>query len=230
MSDREQAIDKIKKLLRMKRGGTPAEIETALALAAEIAARHGIDLDAVNPDDDQRKSEVGHEEPWVGRSVSYDVRYAAKLCELFFNVDVVYRQRVTRSYGQTIWLGYAAAFIGRKFEVEIATYIFKFLCGNFRRTWNTKRGRLRNRKRFVYGMFLGIRHKLEESRPEAPNTITAVAVSREAYIKEHFGALETVETKRPEIAETAATQGYLAGRATELRKAVSKPGPLQISL
>jgi hypothetical protein len=34
------ALEKIKKLLRMKRGGTQAEIETALALAQQIAAKH----------------------------------------------------------------------------------------------------------------------------------------------------------------------------------------------
>lgn len=89
--EREQALDKIKKLLRMKRGGTPAEIETALALAAEIAAKWGIDMDSVNADDDQRKSDLHHAAGWeASRMASYDVKYAAGLVQEFFNVTVFF--------------------------------------------------------------------------------------------------------------------------------------------
>lgn len=219
MNDRAQALDKIKKLLRMKRGGTPAEIETALALAAEIAARNGIDLDAVNPDDDQRKSTISHDDVFCRRC--YDSDYAGKICELFFNVDVIHRVRSYR---------YSVSFVGRGFEIEIATYIFKFLCGHFRRTWKTGRGRLRKRKSFVFGMFVGIRRTLEEQQPKQPNTNTALVITRQAYIDSHFGALQKVDGKKPDLTETSFQQGYIRGRETSLHKAINKPGPLQLSL
>jgi hypothetical protein len=86
----ETIIDKIKKLLRMKRGGTPAEIETALAMAQKLAAKHGIDINSVDPEE-KLKSEMGHTDGWIGSRAPYDVRYAAKIVERFFNVDVIYR-------------------------------------------------------------------------------------------------------------------------------------------
>ena len=45
-------LERLKKLLRMKRGGTPDEIATALRLAQQIADEHGINLDSLNPDEE----------------------------------------------------------------------------------------------------------------------------------------------------------------------------------
>ncbi len=59
MTPIEKIIDKIKKLLRMKRGGTADEVATALRLARELADKHGIYLDGINPDE-QQKSDMSH--------------------------------------------------------------------------------------------------------------------------------------------------------------------------
>jgi|GEM_PF-1773596 hypothetical protein len=214
----EKILEKIKNLLRMKRGGTPAEIETALALARELAAKHDIDIDSVDPEE-KLKSELGHKDAYVARRVPYDQRYAAKICELYFNVDVVYRHHARLVDGWPM-TGYAICFIGRGFEIEIAIYIFQFLCGHFARTWRTGRGRCRSRQSFIWGMFCGIRAKLEEQ--QAPPASSALVLSRRTYVEKLFPKLRETNSGAPDIADTAAMAGYIAGRNTELRKGVKE--------
>lgn len=223
MSPCDQIIDKIKKLLRMKRGGTAAEVETALALAAKLAAEHGIDIESVNPDDEKLKSDLGHDDSWIGANISREAKYAASLIQQFFNVDVFFRRACSKrgTYGN------ALVFVGRAFEIEIAIYIFRFVLGHFRRSWrNRPNRRIRSRRSFI--MYCGIKHKLEEERP--PQSLPfALAESRAAYIDKSFGALVKIEpSKRWAFSDNAANQGYIAGRSTEFRKAVQKPTPLQL--
>jgi hypothetical protein len=58
--NKDAIVEKIKKLLRMKRGGTPGEIENALAAAAELARKHSIDLGSINPDEESAKERLTH--------------------------------------------------------------------------------------------------------------------------------------------------------------------------
>jgi hypothetical protein len=238
-TERDQAIDKIKKLLRMKRGGTAAEVETALAMAQKLAANHGIDINSVDPEE-KLKSEMGHEDGWLGSRAPYDVQYAVRLVERFFNVDVIYRQGYRHIHKKEDGTTYAykedrcvrLAFVGRKFEIEIAIYIFRFLCGHFKRTWNTKRGRCRDRKSFVHGMFLGISNKLEAERPPIPANSQALVLSREAYKAQAFGELTSTKYKSPELSSAALRAGWIEGQRTSIRPAVEagEPNPKQLAL
>jgi hypothetical protein len=72
---RDEALDKIRKLLRMKRGGTPAEVETALAMAAEIARKHGIDLSGVDPDHEPDQP-IGHIDTVTSAPMGVQIRRA----------------------------------------------------------------------------------------------------------------------------------------------------------
>ena len=142
-------IEKLKKLLRMKRGGTPDEIATALRLAQELAEKHGVDLSQVNPDDDAPKSEqLGHSDPIASARIQCEVRYAGLVCEQFFNVKVFTRTLDASWRGRMVYR-YAMTFVGTDWEREIATHILHFLVGHFRREWATKRGRCRNREAFM---------------------------------------------------------------------------------
>ena len=81
-------LEKIRKLLRLKRGGTPDEISTALRLAQELAEKHGIDLNTVNPDEDsQRERPISHREAIIGARIQWECKYAALVADSFFNVS-----------------------------------------------------------------------------------------------------------------------------------------------
>lgn len=213
-------VERIKKLLRMKRGGTPAEVETALGLARKIAAEHGIDLDSIDPEEKRQSSEWRHESAYLARRVPFDARYAAKICERFFNVEVVFYEAMH---------GFGIYFVGRVFEIEIALYIFRFLRGHFSRCWRVRENRLlRSKRSFVYGMFVGICSKLKQQK--VPEQSSAIALSRLSYMREQFPRLREVEHKAPEYSSKAMTAGFMEGLKTNLRKGVERPQTLQLGL
>jgi hypothetical protein len=150
---RDEVIEKIKKLLRMKRGGTVAEVETALNLARELATKHGIDIEGVNPDEETQQRPIGHEEALTAARIQWECKYAGLIAENFFNVSVF-----TRRVRMKRWpfIGTGLTFVGTDWDRQIAIYVYKFLVGHFRREWNTKRGRCRNRRAFMYGMYVGL--------------------------------------------------------------------------
>src|SRR6266571_1607867 len=100
MTDKDKIIDKIRKLLRMQRGGTPGEVETALGLAAELARKHGIALDAVDPDATPAQH-ITHLNTKTSARIQWECKYAALICNQFFNVHVL-----LRLVGGTTFKGY----------------------------------------------------------------------------------------------------------------------------
>src|ERR1041384_1268025 len=96
-SDKDKILDKIRKLLRMKRGGTPDEVATALALAAELARKHGIALESVDPDA-QPAQPITHLDTKTSARIQWECKYAALVCQQFFNVHVLLRLLVGTSF------------------------------------------------------------------------------------------------------------------------------------
>ncbi len=214
MKERDIIIEKIKKLLRMKRGGTPDEIATALRLAQGLAEKHGIDMNVVNPDEEAlREKPIAHDDAVCGARVSWESKYASLVCDSFFKVRVF--QSVTAD-----GFKYVLRFVGEEWDIQIAHYVYRFLCGHFRREWKTRRGRCRNRQSFMYGMYSGLCQKLRERKPEPtePGIVRAdqALARRNQYIADHFGELESQSAKPESASAKAHYRGWLAGRATEI--------------
>jgi hypothetical protein len=219
--NRETIIEKIKKLLRMKRGGTPDEIATALRLAQELAAKHGIDINAVNPDVTEKP--IQHGDEVLGRRVSFECKYASLIVDQFFKVSVFQTVNDVRSK-------YVFRFVGESWDIEIATYVYRFLCGHLRRTWTKQRGRLRNRQAFLWGMYLGICAKLRDLQPKTVDEPGLVKVDRQLqrrkdYIDKHFGKLSSASVEPDDDAKAARWSGFLAGQKTEIRSGVNGSKP-----
>lgn len=222
-------VEKIKKLLRMKRGGTPEEIATALRLAQELAEKHDIDLATVNPDDDSPKSErMGHSDPIQSARIQCEVQFAGLVCEQFFNVKVFIRT-LDGAWSKTGWrrvYRYALTFVGTEWEREVAAYVLHFLVGHFRREWKTRHGRCRNREAFMWGMYCGLCEKLKERQPPVVHgsdrelVLISGAVARRDYVAKHFGELESHDVEPDTDATVAKWKGFQAGRETEIRPAV----------
>lgn len=221
-------IEKLKKLLRMKRGGTPDEIATALRLAQELAEKHGVDLSQVNPNDDAPKSEqIGHSDPITSARIQCEVKFAGMVCEQFFNVRVFTRM-VDGAWSKRGWkrvYTYAMTFVGTDWEREVAAHVLHFLVRHFRREWATKRGRCRNREAFMWGMYCGLCSKLIERQPpavEAAQQAGLVLADRKRdYLARNFGEMKSSSMEPDGEAAAAKLAGYLAGRATEIRPAVT---------
>jgi hypothetical protein len=219
MTEREKIIDKIKKLLRMKRGGTPDEIATALRLAQELAEKHGIDLDGVNSEEEHHERPITHEDETLGIRVSWESRYSSLVADQFFKVNVFKTVNDSRTK-------YVFRFVGEEWDIQIAIYVYRFLCGHFRREWKMRRGRCRNRQAFLWGMYLGICSKLSERQPKKPQQPGIVQldrhlVRRTQYIGEHFGKLTTTSVEPDTDSDAAKLRGWQAGRQTEIHSGVN---------
>jgi hypothetical protein len=205
-------IDKIKKLLRMKNGGTPAEVETALSLAQTLAAKHGIDISAIDTTDNEI---IEHTTPQRS-SMPAECYYASGIVDNYFNVYVI-----RSNYPQL--RRYEHIFIGKKHDIEIAVYVYNFLIGHFRRQWNLRRTMLKNRSGFIEGMFYGLCRKLKETQKNyAPQYGIVLANSRKAleeYVMNKHNPVDGRERGSKDI-DTEMILGYEEGLKTNIRKAL----------
>jgi hypothetical protein len=233
-NEKEKALDKIKKLLRMKRGGTPEEIETALALAAEIARKNGINIDAVDPDAEPA-TPIGHIDAVTSARIQWECKYAGLVCQQFFNVNCLLRQKVRTSSGWYFAFDHILTFIGIDRDIQIALYVYHFLVRHFRYCWKTGSGRCRNRQAFMYGMYIGLCAKLGEQRRQQVNEAGIILLDRQvalrkAYTQSTFGATESYNAEPDGDAEAAKYAGYAAGRATEIRSGIGRSGQATLLL
>jgi hypothetical protein len=210
-------LETIKKLLRMQNGGTPAEIETALRKARDLADRHNIDLASVNTSDDSHLNLITHKYfplPW---SLSYDHGYARTLIKTYFNVEPILVQDFDV---RDLQPRKRLCLVGTEVDIEIAEYVHDFLVGHFRRSWAHRPSRrIRNRKSYVYGIFVGISSKLNSDQPAIS---TSLALSRDAYVEKIFKNITTTKSKlRPaRLSDIASNAGYHIGRNTSIHPAV----------
>jgi hypothetical protein len=195
----------------MKRGGSAAEVETALALAQKLAMKNGIDFEKVKEDEYHGREPITHGLAFRNSRIQTECKYVGLILNRFFNI-------------KTLLSSYGLIFIGTKTNIEIAKYIYTFLVRHFRNEWKTKHGRLRKRDSFFYGMYLGIITKLEKEQPkpgDEEGIILATECSRiEEYKNRIFGNLEKKEIKSGNDSQAALSKGYDSGRQTEIRKAV----------
>jgi len=217
--NKDVIIDKIKKLLRMKRGGTAAEIETALQLAQELAAKHGIDIATINPDEETRR--VGDEDIHTSARLQWECKYSMLICEHFFNVSALVR-RSDKDYRK-----WCITIIGTSWDRQIASYVYAFLVGHFRREWSRRRGRCRNRQAFMYGMFCGLTVKLKARIPTNIEQSNALVIlqnalaERKQYMSLHYSGTTTQDGKPDHEAMESQRRGYIAGKETEINSGIT---------
>jgi hypothetical protein len=230
---KDQAIDKIRKLLRMQRGGTPHEIETALALAAELARKHNVDMAGVDPDHEPDQA-IGHIDATTSARLGWECKYAALVVQGFFNVNAL----ITKNWQGPKWYRFRKSavwrirLIGTAWDTQIALYVYEFLIKHMRRLWaagplSPRGARLRNRQAFLYGMYIGLCSKLDEQKekqfvPEAGLVLVERGLARrDAYVKKEFGETGKVETTPDTDATAAKNAGFNAGMATNIRSGLS---------
>lgn len=213
-----EALDKIKKLLRLKNGGTQAEVETAMRMARDLADRHGIDLDAVDLTEEDLLTRLTHKAVPVTSKGSLDEFLAERIIKRFFRVSCVWEDY----YDREKWsIAQRLNIIGTAVEVEIAEYVFEFLVGHFKRSWRRRPKRLRDRSGFIRGIFMGLCVKLIEGESTAPSKSTQLVLSRKAYIEKHWGETKTIERQKAKSSNGAAYRaGFHVGLDTNIRPGI----------
>lgn len=219
---KDQVIEKIKKLLRMKRGGTQGEIENALAMAAELARKHGINLDSVDPDA-VADQPIGHIDATTAARITWECKYAALVCQQFFSVTALLRDEFA---GGRRWRNFKITLIGTAHDTQVALYVYHFLTRHFRRCWNHRANRrLRDRQAFLYGMYHGLCTKLDEARTEQVNEAGLILIGRAVALRKEYEQKTFGDTKEHSAvpasdSKAAKYAGYVEGKKTEIRSGV----------
>lgn len=225
---KDAIIEKIKKLLRMKRGGTPGEIENALAAAAKLAREHCIDLSQVNPDEEASAEKLTHLQDLLKTRLPPEAKLAGGIVTRFFNVSVIVQRYgvLERGRFQKRWL---VNLIGTEWDCRIAKYVFAFLQRMFRATWaNRENRRLRNREAFLHGVYIGLACRLEaEASKEVTSKYAGLAIERnvalrEMYIARKFPNLEKQNFKLDNSAKAATWAGAQAGQKIQIRTGLNR--------
>lgn len=252
-STADDVLTKIKKLLRRseERGFTEAEADQALAAAQRLAARHAIDLAAVDVSE-----EVGELEPFetegftpegaggneCSRRLPVTHQHVADILELYFSVRVVTSEYWKeeddfRERRQKIEL------TGRRTAVSVGIYVYKFLLEEFRRRWLAYRKATAaatcERADFYQGVFWGLAKKLRAARgfalAEAQTALPAADPNRyalalvaederlEAETRAAHPRLRYVKRKETKVEDYRSCQaGIDAGSSIEIVTAITK--------
>jgi len=217
--NQSEAIEKIKKLLKTK-GRTEAEADTAQILAAAMAAKHGIDIAALDAPEEMKRNEIRHKVVGQWAVTPPEAQYASLICTNFFEVSAITGAEFIKHRWMVVE---TEIMVGTEWHLQVAEYVFNFLIKEFRWQWNKRRGRCKNRKQFMWGIYLGLRRKLRE-RFASERVTTELEISfsakRDAYMKEQWPK-QTTHSITPQKNKGAAVErGRHAGMDIEIRPGV----------
>ena len=209
----EQAIEKIKKLLRLGRRPNRNEAMAAIAKAHELAAAQGVAIDGVDPDAEHAK--ITHESGGITRR-----SHARKLCHGILK----------RHFGvMVIGSSDGAIYVGPDVNIQIARHVEEFLVRHVRnaqREWESvkKIGKRRTpspeRRRSFENAFFGAVDLELELRP-IRNDADQIRLEVEKYVNRNFCVKHTpmnVKTSNRHLDDWYA--GHEAGHNVKLSRPV----------
>lgn len=218
MSEADNIEDKIRKLLRLAGSANEHEAQLALERAYNLAARHRINIGALELDPDLEK--IVEHRVHCGLRVSYLTRLALVVLVRFFHVSVL----TSRPH---------VIFFGAQSDCVVAEYVHQFLtatCRRHLRDFEKARPRKASeaiRKNFVAGWFYGIHHQLggaEEQLILEDSRLAIVAADQERRREEFRNSrykTKSVVLAKVRRNEGALMSGFRRGRETQIRPAVN---------
>lgn len=211
------ALDKIKKLLRLSKSPNQHEAELALARAMEISERYHLDLHDIDLGDDCNR--IIQERVRVGARISFTRRLVLGLVNSYFRVTVIFGRP-------------EIIFVGEKADIEIATYAYEFLVGACSRATvafaNERRGRLSKTKKcsFVQGFIYGVsstmkkaRAELMENNPGMGLAVLTAEQERAAFVASNIET-RLVKFDKQRLNRSAIVDGFMAGERTKILPAM----------
>jgi hypothetical protein len=137
------------------------EADQAMEMAMKIATKHGVDLASVSEKEFQASKEAFANEviDKSNKNVPHE-SYVVSLIQSHFRVKTV--------------TGFHISFVGKTSDVVLAKFLYFFLLEEFIRRWKTyyTTHKVHNRyaverKRFLYGVMMGLHRKLTEAKKAA---------------------------------------------------------------
>jgi len=238
MSNPKAILEKIRKLLNLadtSRGGTEAEMETAMRKAQELAMEHNIDLAQVPMGEVKRGAiNVGHiiirpVGKFYLRPVHFEIMQVMQEC---FGVKLVMNAYRSGSHKFLV----ALTVIGEQVDMELAQFTWHFLCNVFPRCWTTY-SKARNvpwgsfviSRSYYTGLRQGIiatNKKIVDSLPkDQKDKYALVLVDKEALVAAEqarlFPVLRHSKVRDREFDRDAFVSGNEKGKTIKLNNALA---------
>ncbi|HPA20940.1 MAG TPA: DUF2786 domain-containing protein [Verrucomicrobiae bacterium] len=227
---RDEAIGRIRRLLKLGNdaAASPAEAEQALSRAMALSRQYHVDAAALATADEVEEP-IEHRRIEVGLRFSFNRKQAACICRDFFSVETVISET------DLVMIGTAA-------DLTIAEYVFEYCAATASRALSRWVGGRRlatsTRASFVEGFYTAIARGLRNARQDQAAEADAFALAvvdrgierRRAYFKKMFPETRSVPTRSGRRNHTAAAYGYLKGREVQIRPALNgnRPAPAQL--
>ncbi len=242
----DSLVEKIRKLLALasELNDSKEQAEAAMKKAMALATLHQIDLAAIEVFEAKKSDEPieKNENISLGKRASVCQSYICWILKNHFNVRVIYTGG--RYYGRKLIL------IGKRTDIDIATYVNSFLNTEFMKLWHEYRktnpmAQTKDRNSFLWGLYEGMCSKLKEGESEAKKSAfeTLAQTRTETEIDQVKNCMALTVTTHQERLEKATEEffphlrskrsyvsyshsgearqaGYSAGRTISLRRGV----------
>jgi hypothetical protein len=251
-------VEKIRKLLALasELNDSREQAEEAMKKAKALAIQHSIDLASIEVFESKKNEEpiVKNDETILGQRMSVCQKFISWLLEEHFNVKIVYSHKFSDDYRLLKKL----VIIGRKSDIEIAIYIQSYLNQEFMRLWHQYQQtnpnvQVKDRNSFFWGLYDGLRAKLEEGKKEAEQngfdilsatktadeikqvqnclalTVTTHKEKLNQSVKEFFPKLrKSYSYTSFNHSESARTAGFNKGKQISLRRGIGSGNQAQL--
>ena len=161
-------LDRIRKLLTLaERSDSEHERETALSAAHRLMQRYNITLEEAR-DHEVNRFEAFSEEVWSGRRVGEDKRAVCTVLNDCFHVCAY-----VGCSGPSWCRQERVLLFGESHNVEIARYVFVFLCREFRRRWRARclqTGHFRGERSYYLGLAVRVIGRLRADTRDTRET------------------------------------------------------------
>ncbi len=229
MDIEKSILKRIQKLLALAKdkGASPAEAESAMAMAQRLMTKYKIEM--ANISDDSTKSGIRHEEFFSRKGALNPAdNCIINILLRFYRVRVL----ITHEFGNR-----GMMLVGTPEDIEIAKYVHGYLRTVFFDCWNTykKVNPRADRNSYYRGLSYGIIEKLEEAEAQAKSEESETACknyeivlvnTKEAinnYINEIFGSRVKNERSRRISSDSSSYHaGFAKGTTVSINQAIKE--------
>jgi hypothetical protein len=224
-----KVLERIQKLLAMSTSSNKHEAEAHLARAMAMMTEHNLSMQVIENRKDRRGVNIATDYTKAryteGAKASYERSYVCWILKSFFFVDTI-SHKVIEDGKKVSFL----SFVGKKENVQVATYVYGFLCQTFRNLWkqyhadNNLYGK-GDRTYFYKGLYAGLNEKLAAGRKQVEQTMALVVVkdsNLDEAVSYHIGKVRTTKSyvQPRHKNQDVYTDGVTKGRQIEITPAL----------
>lgn len=254
----DSLVEKIRKLLALasELNDSKEQAEMAMQKARALAVQHDIDLASIQVFENKKSDEPMEksDEVSLGGRKSVCQKFICWLLQNHFKVKIIYTTGYDASWNRVQKI----VFIGKKSDIEIATYVNQYLNTEFMRLWRAyakwSNAKVDQRNSFIWGLYNGLSDKLEAAEKTAKEDgFSALAQTKtveeveqvkacmaltlkthkerlDEAVDQFFPRCRTVRTRTAYAhSETARSAGYQQGQNINLRRGIGGGGGGQLT-